>query len=446
MKRVLLLLLSQLLLLPQLQAQDEIPEKLDSLFKTMYKRGQFNGSVLVAEKGRVLYSRAVGFADFQEEEFLGPETIYNVGSVAKAFTAVAIMKLKEEGKLSYRDKVEKHLPNFPYADVEIHHLLVHTSGIPSGGELLKGLGEDQIATNDFIIKNLYANPLELLFTPGAKFAYSNLGYLLLAEVIEGVSGMTYKNYLQENLFDKAGMTHTGIYTAEEAQTLPNLAKGYVYYPPKGKMTVAMELEEFNDIKTVSGMYGDGNAYASLMDLYRFYVALSQEQIVKRETLNEGFNTVVPISRSNAFCYGWNVMRTPQSQVVYRGGELPGYITHTSWDYVNDRVIIMMSNEYINYLSYSQEILAAMSRLISTGNLVMPQLSAGKELTKGILQMDTTMLKKSIATIKQRPDLFNTRGEQLAELYNRLLQNNEKEKAAIIKQAFYRPPEKDAANN
>jgi len=446
MKRVLLIVLSQLLLLPQLSAQNQIPEKLDSLFKTMYKRGQFNGSVLVAEKGRILYSRAVGFADFGEKEYLGPETVYNVGSVAKAFTAVAIMKLKEEGKLNYRDKVVQYLPNFPYADVEIHHLLVHTSGIPSGAELLKGLSEGEIATNDFIMKQLYNQPLELLFTPGAKFAYSNLGYLILAEVIEGISGVPYKDYLKENIFQKAGMEHTGIYNTREAQELPNLAKGYVYYPPKGKMAVAMELDEFKDIQTVSGMYGDGNAYASLMDLYRFYVALSQEQIVKRETLNEAFNTVVPISRSNAFCYGWNVMRTPQSQVVYRGGELPGYITHTSWDYVNDRVIIMVSNEYLNYLSYSQQILTAMSQLISTGNLEMPQLSAGKELTKGILQMDTTMLKKSIATIKQRPDLFSTRGDQLAQLYNRLLKNGEKEKAEILKKAFYRKPEDAAANN
>lgn len=446
MKRVLLLLCSQLLLLTGIVAQEEIPAKLDTLFKTMYKRGQFNGSVLVAEKGRILYSRAVGFADFQEKTYLGPETIYNVGSVAKAFTAVAIMKLKEEGKLGYRDKVVKYLPNFPYADIEIHHLLVHTSGIPSGGALLQDLPKGAIATNKYITDKLYSKPLELLFTPGAKFAYSNLGYLILAEVINKVSGTPYKEYVKANIFDKAGMTQTGIYNTEEAAKLPNLAKGYVFYPPAGKMSVATELDEFGDIKTVSGMYGDGNAYASIMDLYRFYLALSQERIVKRETLSEAFNTVVPVSRTNAFCYGWNVMRTPQNQAVYRGGELPGYITHTSWDYVNDRVIIMMSNEYMNYLSYSQQILGAMSRLISSGKLIMPQLSAGKELTKGILQMDTTMLKKSIATIKQRPDLFSTGGAQLAQLYNRLLQNGETEKAAIIKRAFYKPQEKSAASD
>jgi CubicO group peptidase (beta-lactamase class C family) len=115
----------------------EKPEVLDSLFKTMSQRGQFYGNVLIAAQNEVVFSKCYGYADRQKQELLNEQSLFNVGSVSKAFTAIAILQLAEKEKLKLSDKVIKYLPGFAYPEITIHHLLIHAGGLPADYDLLK---------------------------------------------------------------------------------------------------------------------------------------------------------------------------------------------------------------------------------------------------------------------------------------------------------------------
>ena len=163
---------------------------LDTLFTTMHERGQFNGNVLIAENGQIIYQNCLGYADREKQIPLDENTLFNTGSVSKIFTAIAIQQLEEKNLLKLEDPVEKHLPGFPYPEVTIHHLLIHAGGLPEDSQLLQNCDWDRskIARNKDLLEALYAQKPDLRFTPGQNSAYNNLGYIILAQVVEQVSG------------------------------------------------------------------------------------------------------------------------------------------------------------------------------------------------------------------------------------------------------------------
>lgn len=192
-------------------AQSKV-EKIDQLLSAYHEKGDFNGSVLVADDGKVIYKDGVGMANMEWDIPNASDTKHRLGSVTKQFTALLILQLAAEGKLELNVPIAKYLPDYPKDKADVittHHLLTHSSGIPNY-TAFPGFFEDQsrdyYAPKDFV-KEFQDRDLE--FTPGEKFNYSNSGYFLLGVLIEEISGKTYSEMLQEKIFEPLEMNDSG---------------------------------------------------------------------------------------------------------------------------------------------------------------------------------------------------------------------------------------------
>lgn len=417
-------------------------ELLDSLFSTMSQRGQFYGNVLIAQHNEVLFSKSYGYSDRTKEKFLNEETLFNVGSVSKAFTAIAILQLTEKEKLKLSDKVSKYLPEFPYPEITIHHLLVHAGGLPSDYELLISSEWDnsKIAVNKDVMSALIKQKTALQFTAGDRSEYSNLGFIILSEIIKQVSESDFKEYLLRNIFEPAGMSRTNIYNAEEIQQIENVAIGYVLYPFTGKYEEAIKIPEFISNYTLSGFQGDGNVYSSTIDLFNFYKALSNNALITEESLKVAFQKHIPARMEstsdfgNSYGYGWTIINAPV-QVVQRGGELPGYVSNTIWNITDDRLIIYLSNDYLSYTSYQNQIPYSIGGIFFQNKVEIPKMAASVELTKMVIPSSTEILSNKINEIKMNPDMYQIDLQGLEFLVMKLEQMGNKEKADLIINTF-----------
>ena len=169
--------------------------------------------MLVARDGKVLLSHGFGMADLSHDVPITPTTKFRIGSVTKQFTAAAILKLQEEGRLSVNDKLSKFFPDFPRGDeVTIHHLLTHTSGIKSFTSKPDFMATvTSPATSDQMIDSFKNDPFD--FDPGEELSYNNSGYFLLGLIIEKVSGKSFNDYLRDTFFEPLGMHDTGVHTS-----------------------------------------------------------------------------------------------------------------------------------------------------------------------------------------------------------------------------------------
>ncbi len=186
-------------------------QKLDNYFSTTLN--PINGNILVAENGKSIYKKSFGFADFENKIPNSETSRFNIASVSKTFTAVSILQLKEKGKVDIDKPVKKYLPEFPYDDITIRHLLSHTSGLPDYYFYDKTYEKEplRIYTNKDILDDLNKFKFPLSFKPGEKWDYANINYCLLAEVVEKVSGQNFQDYLQKNIFSKAKMLDTYLF-------------------------------------------------------------------------------------------------------------------------------------------------------------------------------------------------------------------------------------------
>ena len=204
-------------------------QKIDSLMNALFSTHDFNGNVLVAEKGKILYSHSFGFANEKTKEKLTVNSIFETGSVSKQFTAMAIMILKEKGKLNLDDEVKKYIPELSnYNGITIRHLLNHTGGFPDYMEIMDTLfDKSKIATNKDIVAIYSKYKPKVLFEPNIKFEYSNTGYAFLATIIENVSGLSYSEYLRKNIFKPLKMKNTFVYNRRlNPKKVANYALGY----------------------------------------------------------------------------------------------------------------------------------------------------------------------------------------------------------------------------
>src|SRR6185503_6950556 len=209
------------------QAPIPPPEKLvDSLFSRLIKPDSAGAAVLVAQNGRVLFEKGYGLADVEKHAAATPETKFRIGSITKQFTAAAILKLQEEGKLSVNDKLSKFIPDYPRGnEVTIHHLLTHTSGIHSYTSKPEFLGSVTApAKTEDHIQSFKNDPYD--FDPGKKWLYNTSGYFLLGYIIEKVSGESYGDFLRRKFFAPLGMKSPGVHSSTAA--LEHEALGYQF--------------------------------------------------------------------------------------------------------------------------------------------------------------------------------------------------------------------------
>lgn len=292
------------------QLKDKVT-RIDSVLTYMYQRKLFNGTVLIAEKGKVLYKKAFGIVGPENNTSLSPSSPFNLASVSKQFYAMMVMMLKEKGKLSYDDKVQTYLPIFPYNDITIRHLMNQTSGLPEYFDIaMRNLSLLDTLTNQSMLELLAYKKVDLSFKPGEKFEYCNTNYTTLASIIEKVSGVTTAQFLQQYIASPLKLKNTFIYNLK--------MKSY----PSGRV-FGFHMENggpvSDDLVRLDGIVGDGNVYSSVEDLYIWEQALYSNRLVKQSTFREAITGAkLNNGATSEYGFGWFV-ETPGEVVTHSGG-------------------------------------------------------------------------------------------------------------------------------
>jgi len=294
---------------------------LDSYLNTPVAETKLSGVVLVAKDGITIASKAAGIANKATNAPIDLNTKFNLGSMNKMFTAVAIAQLAQAGKLSFTDTVGKHLPDYPNKEVAekvtIHHLLTHTSGMGMyWGEKFKEQREKLLTVAAHL--PLFATDAPA-FPPGEKFQYSNAGYMLLGAIIEKVSGQDYYSYVQEHIYKPAGMNDTGFY--QPGKETPNLAVGYTKMSPDGQPQE--EVRDNTNLREVRGGPA-GGGYSTAPDLVKFQQALfSYKLLDKAHTELVTTGKVDGPRGMGKYGYGFGDNRAGGKHSVGHNGGFPG---------------------------------------------------------------------------------------------------------------------------
>lgn len=287
--------------------------QIDSVINIISKNGNFSGSILIGQKDSILYSRSCGYSNIKAKRLNTDTTAFQLASVSKQFTAIAILQLYEQGKLKLTDKATDYLPNFPYADITIHQMLVHRSGLPNYHYLLdrKPMLNDAYFSNQKIVGDLIEANEGRYFLPNRRFQYSNTGYAVLASIVEIVSGLKFEKYLERNIFKPLNMHNTFAYRAMKSVEYPPHATGYV----RGRTPAS---DNYLD-----HYLGDKGIYSSIIDLFKWDQGLYKGTIINIDTLQLAFHAMGkrPKARSN-YGYGWRI-------TTFGDRELP-ILFHSGW--------------------------------------------------------------------------------------------------------------------
>jgi len=327
--------------------QDRI-QKIDSLLNSLYSKEKINGNFLIAEKGKVIYSHSFGLANETTKNKLNENSIFELASCSKQFTAMAIMILKEKGKLSLDDKITKYIPELSnYNGITIRNLLNHTGGLPDYMELMDSLfDKSKIANNKDIIQIFSKYQPKILFEPNTKYEYSNTGYVLLASIIEKASGLTYADYLSKTIFKPLKMKNTFVYTRRlSPKKIDNYALGYVYSDSLKKYFLPDELKETNMVIWLDGVVGDGTVNSTINDLLKWDRALYTNKLLTQEGVKEVFEVATLKDESKTkYGFGWGIEDNADFGIIIsHSGGWPGYVTFIERHITNDKTIIILQN-------------------------------------------------------------------------------------------------------
>lgn len=326
----------------QKQAFLDLPEtkaklyRLDTLFQSMGRVGDFNGTVLVAQKGVILYEAAFGYAR-KDIQASSTATVYQLASVSKPLTAMAVLQLVADHKLDLDSTLNYYIPRFPYAGVTIRQLLSHRSGLPNyiyftDESYLNRLEWDYM-TNRELLDYMRECPPPISYPPDHRFIYCNTNYALLATLIEEISGMSFRDYMQRYMFQPLGMQHTYIQTPYQASFYPQTALGYYV---NGRSVE----NNYQD-----GVYGDKGCYSTVEDLYRFHMALCQGFIDPKLLEIAYTNTVTEEHRLKKYGLGWRLRYEEDStRIVYHNGWWHGFRAAFHRRIEDESCVILLSNK------------------------------------------------------------------------------------------------------
>ncbi|UTG60335.1 beta-lactamase family protein [Elizabethkingia anophelis] len=322
-------------------------KKLDSLFTSLYAAKEFNGNVLVAEKGKVIYEKSFGLANEKTQQKLDKNTVFELASVSKQFTAMGIVQLEKEGKLSYNDPLTKYFPELSfYKPITIDNLLHHTSGLLDYMSLFdKNWDKKKFATNKDVVEMLAKYKPELLFVPSDKYEYSNTGYALLGLIIEKVSKQSYGDYLNKKIFKPLGMANTRVYRSRyKPEKISNYALGYVV-DSLGNKKLLDDLGKEYYTYYLDGIVGDGMVNSTTGDLLKWDRALYGDKLVNQKDKDLIFSSIVTKdNKDTRYGYGWAIdTKYPFGKIANHSGGWAGYITFIERDLDYDKTIIILQN-------------------------------------------------------------------------------------------------------
>ena len=300
--------------------------KIDTLLNQENRKGNFNGVILVSENGKPFFSNCYGFADKSNGKLLEMNSQFYLASVSKQFTSMAIMLLKQKGKLNYEDKLSDYFPEFSdYGEnITIRHLLTHTSGIP---DYLNELGASKKDITNEDVLRILTNNSKPNFKPGDKYSYSNSGYILLSLIIEKASGKEFHQYLKETIFIPLKMQNTLVYDTSKP-IIDNKAIGY-----SSNGTV----DDYQLLTT-----GDGGIYSTAKDLQLWLNAINSSTLISNETLQEAYKPF-KLNNGKLSYYGFGWILDKKEQVIWHAGGLNGFRTMDYNNVADDITIVILTN-------------------------------------------------------------------------------------------------------
>ncbi|MFD2999583.1 serine hydrolase domain-containing protein [Pontibacter toksunensis] len=324
----------------------KLGHQVDSIFTYLHKRRGFNGTVLYTKYDQVIYKGAYGYADFYRKDSLTTQTAFQLASVSKQFTAMAIMMLKEQGELDYDDTVQQYIPSFPYKGVTIRHLLTHRSGLPNYTYFSDELWPDRkkSITNDDVLNLMAEHKPRVFYKPDTHFNYSNTGYFLLASIVEKVSEMSFAAFMHQHIFEPLQMTNTFMFHDLESQT-GKVATGHTRARQK-------RTSDYQDT-----VLGDKGMFSTVEDLYKWDQALYTQKLVRRETLEEAFRGSRPEEKKDEdYGFGWRIKAVDSGDtVVYHAGLWHGYTTYLLRNPKDHSALIILSNLPNGSLQHLKEV-------------------------------------------------------------------------------------------
>ncbi len=310
-------------------------KNLDAALTRLYKTNRFNGTILYAEKGKIVYKKAFGFVDYPTKKPLQTTSAFNLASVTKQFICMSVLILQERRQLQLDDDCKKYLPELPYDNISIRNLMTHVSGIPEYFDVFQRYKSPlDTLTNEKLIQLYALHKPALDFATGTKWQYCNTNYALLVSIIERISKMPMNAFLQKNITTPLGLTDTYMYHV----LMPSVPLNHVYgFEELG------EKRKLNDLTPFDGVTGDGNIYSSVEDLYKWEQSLTTEKLVKKETFAEAMEPVkLKDGTTYPYGFGWFIDKDRQQQYWHTGG-WAGFINLIYRDIKNQRTLVVLSS-------------------------------------------------------------------------------------------------------
>lgn len=316
-------------------AWKDVRAQLDSFYKVQVRAG-FNGSVLIGYEGKVLYERYFGSANREEKIPLSQDASVQLASITKTFTGAAVLYLYQHKYLNIDDPVSHYLPTFPYEKITLRMLLNHRSGLPEYLHWAPQYVKNRSTPiyNKQLLSLMAKHKPPLQFRPDTRFRYCNTNYAMLASVIEAVSGMSYKRFMEHYIFEPLGLRHTFVF--DPADGLPDAS------------TISYKYNWARDpVMYADGVYGDKGIYSTVQDLYRWDQSFYQNKLLDNETMELAYG---PCSFEKPgvrnYGLGWRMLCYPDGyKVIYHNGWWHGNNT-CFYRFIKDNfTIIVLGNKY-----------------------------------------------------------------------------------------------------
>jgi CubicO group peptidase (beta-lactamase class C family) len=415
-------------------------QKIDSILTKLNQEEAFSGNVLISEKGKIIYEKSFGYANAENKTPLTQDTIFLIGSVAKTFTATAVFKLRQQGKLNLDDPVTKFLPEISYRNVTLRHLLTHTSGLMEyqSDEIIKEIAGKGAGNVELVKVFARLNPKQG-FEPGSRWEYSNTNYILLALVVEKVSGKSFPRFVHENIFLPARMTRSFVSINNIPETLKKeVASGYRFTNPLAMAPVNVNTLDGarKAYATKQNLYGAGNVYSTARDLLKFHQALQHGKILNKQSLSEMYSPFKlttgedykPFARTNYLSKdapGWFVADEQSGRIVYHPGGDIGYVSYFLINTTKDQSVIVLSNiEGLRHYTPT-----SLMRILNNEPYKLDLKSLAGTMGKAYNERGSPAMLRVFSQLKAS-DEYNLSEDEINELGYRLLYDKKDAKAAI----------------
>lgn len=404
---------------------------LNAYFSKLAQNGEFNGNVLIAENGKIIYEKSFGYADLSAKKLNTRSTSFVVASVTKTITSTAILQLEEKHKLKVNDKYSKYFPAFPYPDITIKQLLSHTSRIPSGDfyKFLDSLRKekDTFFTNKDVIPALIKMNKPLLGQPAGEgtrsnFAYSNVNYYLLALLIENVTGLPYNGYLRKYIFLPAAMENSSL--AEFYFGIDkNICKEQRYRYLFSDLPESIDTTSENaHIFRTYNFKGHGDVVSTTHDLLKYSHALNSGVLLKTTRLKQAYLPIVPPGNANTSGYGlgWSLLYdTTYGNIVFHHGGGLGIEVMFVRNLSKNQTIILFDN--MKLYAFDKAINAL--KILNDEKITIPRLSTAKKYGHELMTKGISAGRKLLATLKSDTTHYMTDENEMNLLGYQFLWNN-----------------------